>query len=90
MLASQVFNQNFALQVGSVTDQVVVSSAPPQLETEDASGNNTELPLNGRDPDMLLILNAGTTWTGSIQWERPTNRARGWKLQSNFNSKTEA
>ena len=81
MLASQVFNQNFALQV---------SSAPPQLETEDASGNNTELPLNGRDPDMLLILNAGTTWTGSIQWERPTNRARGWKLQSNFNSKTEA
>ena len=41
MLASQVFNQNFSLEVGAVSDHVVVSSAPPQLETEDASGNNT-------------------------------------------------
>ena len=54
LLASQVFNQNFKLEIGSVGQQVVVTTTPPQLETSNGSGNTvidarqlSNVPLNG-------------------------------------------
>lgn len=86
MLASQVFNQNFALQVGSVTDQVVVSSAPPQLETEDASGNNTigsreieNIPLNGGQIYSLI----GTTPGSQVTYGANT-QLNGYNAQNSY------
>jgi hypothetical protein len=86
MLASQVFNQNFSLQVGSVTDQVVVSSAPPQLETEDASGNNTigsreieNVPLNGGQIYSLI----GTT-PGSQPTYAANTQLNGYNAQNSY------
>ena len=54
LLASQTFNQNFQLQVGALSEQVVVTAAPPQLETSTGSGGTVidqrtlqSVPLNG-------------------------------------------
>jgi hypothetical protein len=86
MLASQVFNQNFTLQVGSVTEQVVVNSAPPQLETEDASGNNTigsreieNVPLNGGQIYSLI----GTT-PGSQPTYAANTQLNGYNAQNSY------
>ncbi|HVW76641.1 MAG TPA: TonB-dependent receptor [Alloacidobacterium sp.] len=69
---------NFALKPGSVSETVVVKTDGALLDAGKADRGEvventrvTELPLNGRDPNMLSILNAGAIWTGSIQWQRP-------------------
>jgi hypothetical protein len=73
----QTATVNFSLKVGSATETVTVN-ADPVLDLGKADVGEvventrvTELPLNGRDPGMLSILNAGAIWTGSIQWQRP-------------------
>ncbi|HVJ09030.1 MAG TPA: carboxypeptidase regulatory-like domain-containing protein [Acidisarcina sp.] len=74
----QTATLNFALTVGAVSESVVVNSDGAILDYGKADRGEvventrvTELPLNGRDPGMLSILNAGAIWTGSIQWQRP-------------------
>jgi len=74
---SQVAVIDFMLHVGSVTQSVTVN-ADTLLDYGKADRGEvventrvTELPLNGRDPNMLSILNAGVIWTGSIQYQRP-------------------
>lgn len=59
---------DFTLQPGSVDQVIQVTTAPPQLQTEDASvGNVVEgksinsLPLNGRNYTFLAQLDAGVT-----------------------------
>jgi hypothetical protein len=86
MLASQVFNQNFALQVGSVSEQIVVNAAPPQLETEDASGNNTigsreieNIPLNGGQIYSLI----GTTPGSQVTYGANT-QLNGYNAQNSY------
>jgi hypothetical protein len=73
----QTATVSFALKVGSTTETVTVVG-DSLLDVGKADNGEvventrvTELPLNGRDPDMLSILNAGAIWTGSIQWQRP-------------------
>jgi hypothetical protein len=68
---------DFVLKIGSVATTVTVE-ANVALDMGKADRGEvventrvTELPLNGRDPEMLTILNAGVTWTGSPQWQRP-------------------
>ena len=68
---------DFMLNVGSVSTTVTVE-ANVDLDLGKADRGEvvenarvTELPLNGRDPEMLMFLNAGVTWTGSLQWQRP-------------------
>ena len=63
-----------ALQVGDVNQTVEVSSAPPLLETQQATVGQmvtgravTELPLNGRNVFNLLELAAGVVPQGSTQ-----------------------
>lgn len=67
---------DFHLQVGSaaetvtVTANTVIDSSSDRGEVVE-NEQVTELPINGRDPDMLSVLNAGVFWTGSQQWTRP-------------------
>jgi Carboxypeptidase regulatory-like domain len=64
LFAAQGFGQNFKLEVGGVTEQVEVTTAPPELETTTGSGGNLiqerelqAVPLNGRQVYNLI----GTT-----------------------------
>lgn len=68
---------NFALAVGAAATTVTVE-ANVDLDLDKADRGEvventrvTELPLNGRDAEMLTELNAGVTWTGSLQYQRP-------------------
>ncbi len=73
----QVSTVNFKLSMGAASESItVISNSIVDFGKADRgevveNTRVTELPLNGRDPDMLSILNAGTTWTGSIQLQRP-------------------
>ncbi|HEX3437290.1 MAG TPA: TonB-dependent receptor [Pseudacidobacterium sp.] len=70
LLASQTFNQNFTLEVGSVSQQVVVDSAPAQLETTTGSGGTVldqrtlqSVPLNGGQSYTLVGTTPGSQFT---------------------------
>ena len=59
---------NFALEVGSVTQSVTVEGNPEIVETEQSNSSNlvneqqiVGLPLNGRNPAMLVFLTGGTS-----------------------------
>jgi hypothetical protein len=73
----QTSTVNFELKVGSASQTVTVNADTPldfgKGDYGEVVENTrvTELPLNGRDPGMLSILNAGAIWTGSIQYQRP-------------------
>jgi hypothetical protein len=75
--AGQTATVNFVLKVGRAMETVTVKGDAPvdfgKADIGEVVENTrvTELPLNGRDPDMLSILSAGAIWTGSIQWQRP-------------------
>ena len=63
---------DFEMQVGPVTENVVVSSAAPQIQTDTSSlgqvlssGTITELPLNGRDYLQLASLTTGVVATSA-------------------------
>lgn len=69
---------NFALKVGKANESVIVNADEALLDFGKADQGEvventrvTELPLNGGDPGMLAILNAGAIWTGSLEWQRP-------------------
>jgi len=54
---NQIVRTDFMLQVGTVSQKVVVTASTPPLSTDDASVREiigeqsvAELPLNGRDP----------------------------------------
>ncbi|MGB6131728.1 MAG: carboxypeptidase-like regulatory domain-containing protein [Acidobacteriaceae bacterium] len=70
LLASQTFNQNFQMQVGAVSEKVVVTTAPPQLETSTASGGTVidereleGVPLNGGQAYTLIGTTPGSQFT---------------------------
>jgi len=68
---------NFVLRVGKATETVTVSGdslvdfAKSDVGEVVENTRVTELPLNGRDPDMLSLLNAGVNWSGNIANQRP-------------------
>ena len=77
---------NFALQVGSTTQQVIVHAAPPLLQTQTSSLSTVvgqtetqNLPLNGRKFDDLAILTPGTT---SYDPDNHTSSEDGASVQS--------
>jgi len=66
------------LEVGSVTEQLVITAESPMLETAKADRGTlvdqasvTELPLNGRNPFMLARIVAGVNFNGSTIYQRP-------------------
>ncbi len=61
---------DFVLQVGDISERIVVEDAPPLLQTETSSLGDvisssqvTSLPLNGRDYTQLAVLTAGVSRT---------------------------
>ena len=70
---------NFTLDVGSTTQTVTVTSDTlldaSKADIGEVVENTrvTELPLNGRDPGMLSLLDASALWEGSTThaWQRP-------------------
>ena len=92
LLASETFNQNFSLQVGAVSEHVVVTAAPPQLETSTASGNTIidqrelqNVPINGGQAYMLIGTTPGSQFTqtqfGSGGGYSGT---RGWDVTNSY------
>ncbi len=86
VVTAQVFNQNFTLQVGQLSQRVVVTSAPPQLDAEDASENNTvsarsieNVPLNGGEIYALI----GTT-PGSQPTYAANTQMNGYNAQNSY------
>ena len=74
----QTSTVNLTLAVGSKQDSVTVVADAAQLDFAKADRGEvventrvTELPINGRDPNMLAQLNAGVEWRGNLQWQRP-------------------
>ena len=72
---------NIALEIGTVTESVSVEAGAAQVNTTDASLGNAvstqaivELPLEARNPAILLALQAGVTYFGSDN-SSPTNSA---------------
>jgi hypothetical protein len=66
------------LEVGAITEQVMVTSQSPLLETATADRGTLvdqqsveQLPLNGRNPFMLAKIVAGVTFNGTAIYQRP-------------------
>ena len=92
LLASETFNQNFSLTVGSVSEKVVVTSAPPQLETSNASGNTIidqrelqNVPLNGGQAYMLIGTTPGSQFTQTqFGAGGGYSGTRGWDVTASY------
>jgi hypothetical protein len=67
MTVDRMATQNVTLQVGAVNEQVTVQGEAELMETRTAASGQlvdanriVELPLNGRRPERLVYLAAGT------------------------------
>jgi len=92
------YTLNPTLEVGSITESVTVTAGSEVINSSNAELSNTvsprqiqELPLNGRNPLGLILLQAGTASNSanftSINGQRPseTNITRdGLNIQDNF------
>ncbi|HWB31779.1 MAG TPA: TonB-dependent receptor [Acidobacteriaceae bacterium] len=70
---NQTVRTDFALTVGAVTNEITVSSAPPPIETDDASIVQTletraisSLPVAGHDTLKLALTTAGVIQSGDV------------------------
>ena len=70
---NQTVRADFTLQVGTVANQVTVSSAPPPIATDDAALSTTvstvaisSLPVVGHDTLKLSLMTAGVTLSGDV------------------------
>ncbi len=91
LLASQTFNQNFTLELGSVAQQVVVNTAPPQLETTTGSGGTVidqrtlqSVPLNGGQSYMLIGTTPGSQFTQTQFGTGGYSGTRGWDVTNSY------
>lgn len=91
LLASQTFNQNFKLAVGSVTQKVVVNTAPPQLETSTGSGGTIidqrtlqSVPLNGGQSYTLIGTTPGSQFTTTHFGQGGNSGTRGWDVTNSY------
>jgi outer membrane receptor protein involved in Fe transport len=71
LTVDQMANQNVVLQVGQVTEQVTVTAETELVQTRTATGGQLvdqvrieQLPLQGRRPERLVYLAAGTVDLG--------------------------
>jgi len=89
---------NISLKVGAATQTVVVSDAPPQLNTANASVGSVistesvaDLPLNGRTPTTLSELSPGVITTAAPQLIHPfdNNAGNSWSMGGTPNQVSE-
>lgn len=69
---------DISLEVGGVTETIIVTAEAALLETQTASRGGvvntvqvSELPLNARNPFMLGAMMSGVTFRGAAIWQRP-------------------
>ncbi len=91
LLASQTFNQNFQMHVGSLAQQVVVTTAPPQLETSTGSGGTVidqrtlqNVPLNGGAAYNLIGTTPGSQFTTTHFGQSGNHGTTGWDVTSSY------
>lgn len=78
LVISQQATIDFALEPGSITEQVTVQGEAAVIETATADRGGVidrqkvlELPLNSRNPFMLGVLAPGVNFNGASIWQRP-------------------
>jgi hypothetical protein len=82
---------NFGLQLGTETQTVEVSGAPPLIETANGSGGTVltqeqiqNLPLNGRQVYMLLGTTPGSQFLQTQFGAQGYSGTRAWDVSSNY------
>mgnify|MGYP003329204738 CR=1 FL=1 len=91
LMVSQKLEQNFALTVGSVAEQVTVTESSVDIQTADASGGlnfdalqTSEYPLNGRQVYMLMDLAPGVLFTQEQFGSSGFSGTRGWDTNGSY------
>jgi hypothetical protein len=91
LLAAQTFNQNFSLRVGAVNQQVVVTGAPPQLETATGSGGTVigeheleSLPVQGEQAYTLIGTTPGSQFTQTQFGTGGYHGTTGWDVSNEY------
>lgn len=89
--ASQTFSQSFRLEVGSASEKVVVTDAPPELETASASGGTVidsrqleSVPVNGAQVYMLIGTTPGSQFTQTSFGTGGYSGTRGWDVTNSY------
>jgi len=75
------------LEVGSVSDRVTVTAESPLLEQGNADRGQvienrqiTDMPLNGRNPYVMMQLAGGAVYTGSLTAQRPFGEGSAYSI----------
>jgi hypothetical protein len=91
LLAGKYFGQNFKLQVGSFHETMEVTTAPPLLETENASGGTIldektlqNVPVNGRQVYMMIGTVPGSQFTQTVFGPGGFSGTRGWDVNNQY------
>jgi hypothetical protein len=91
LLAGKYAGQNFKLDVGTFHDTVEVTTAPPLLETENASGGTIldekiiqNVPVNGRQIYMLIGTVPGSQFTQTQFGPGGFSGTRGWDVTNQY------
>ncbi|HEX4008326.1 MAG TPA: carboxypeptidase regulatory-like domain-containing protein [Acidobacteriaceae bacterium] len=91
LLASETFNQNFGLEVGSASERVVVTTAPAELETSTASNNTVlsqrelqNVPLNGGQAYTLIGTTPGSQFTTTQFGTSGNHGTTGWDVTNSY------
>jgi hypothetical protein len=91
LLAGKYFGQNFKLEVGSFHETMEVTTAPPLLETENASGGTIldekilqNVPVNGRQIYMMIGTVPGSQFTQTTFGPGGNSGTRGWDVTNQY------
>lgn len=91
LLASQTFTQNFRLEVGSVSEQVVVKTTPAELETSTGSGGTVldsreiqSVPLNGGQAYTLIGTTTGSQFTQTQFGQGGSHGTTGYDITNSY------
>ncbi len=89
--ASQSVGLNFALQLGTETQKIEVTGAPPLIETANGSGGTVlteqqiaNLPLNGRQIYTLIGTTPGSQFLQTQFGSQGYSGTRGWDVSNNY------
>lgn len=89
--ASQTFNQNFNLEVGAVSEHVVVSTAPPALEASTASNNTVldqrelqSVPVSGGQSYTLIGTTPGSQFTTTSFGTSGSHGTTGYDVSNQY------
>jgi hypothetical protein len=91
LLAGKYFGQNFKLEVGSFHETMEVTTAPPLLETENASGGTIldektlqNVPVPGHQIYMMIGTTPGSQFTQTAFGPGGNSGTRGWDVTNQY------